>query len=1030
MRIKLVTLPFIFGLSLALAILWLIGHQARSVTAAATSELHVCPSGCPYDNVQEAVDAASEGDLIKIAAGTYTGVSTRQGITQVVYLSKTLTLQGGYTPSDWTTPDPEVNLTTLDAQGQGRVLYLNVDGIPTIAGLHITGGDATDQGYGEVGGGIFAKIKMQIAPHDTQITDNHIYNNTAYDGGGVYLDQGNGFILTGNTIVSNTAVRNGGGVMVQAADVILNNNTFVGNTAFMGGGLVVDYCDALLQGNTFYENSAIEAGGGLFVQNSAIKADTEKIMYNHAGRGGGLAIFGTFNKYPWQENWMINTLVAGNVASVEGAGLYIGGSSVHLWHTTLSDNTGGWDSGSGVIIGDWYTGQTSEVELFNTIVSTQTVGIKVENGSTVKVDSLLWFNTPLTITQVPGADVSVIHEFTGDPDFLDPDTGDYHLGAVSAARDTGLVTGTPTDLDGMVRPMGFGYDLGAYEFHDAALSLHKTPNLSGANVGEELTYSIVLTSSGEQDTNNVVLTDTLDTWQRATMVDSVNGNCTIEDPNWGGTVVCNPGNLNIGDVIHIELTVEVSGTAPMGEAMTNTLQARADEAAHTLQTTVYAQDCHVRIGESAQTYSSVQEAVDAAYPYALVKVAGTCMGVYGPEGWRQQVYLDQVLTLQGGYTPENWTTPDPEANLTTLDARGLGRVLFIYTQTAGGTTIDGFHLTGGNAYGQTGGHEPIQRNESRGGGVYVFGSDPTFLNNHIFGNTAPGPGGGMYTSFCNCTLHSNTFTANTTLEDGGGLAVHAGGAELSDNYFEGNSARNGGGFAAAAAGGGNFTRDIFIGNHATGFGGGLALETAAQLNETLILSNTAERGGGIGFFENINPWNPYAILTNTVIANNQANLEGAGVYIPSGGAVHMLHVTLARNTGGDGSGVTLSGNESLASTLFMTNTLLAYQNAGLRVSDASTVTVNGVLWFAIPDNVIQSDQATVYLSNEHTGDPAFLDLDGNDYHIGELSAARNVGAPSGVFWDLDREPRPMGGAWDLGADEYFETRVYLPLVVR
>jgi uncharacterized repeat protein (TIGR01451 family) len=265
------------------------------------------------------------------------------------------------------------------------------------------------------------------------------------------------------------------------------------------------------------------------------------------------------------------------------------------------------------------------------------------------------------------------------------------------------------DFDGWVRPMGMGYDLGAFEHHDAAISLYKTPDLSGANLGEELIYTLILTSSGAGDNDNVVLTDTLDAWQRATAVDSVDGNCAITDPDWGGTLVCEPGNLNIGDVIEVQVTVEVDSNTPLGQELINTVEARAGKAANSLQTVVYAQDCHVRIGDSPKEYTSVQEAVDDAYTSALVKVAGTCLGVYGPQGARQQVYLDQSLTIQGGYSTDNWTTPDPEANITTLDALGLGRVLFINTQTPGGTVIDGFDITGGNSYYQIGGHHPVNR---------------------------------------------------------------------------------------------------------------------------------------------------------------------------------------------------------------------------------------------------------------------------------------------------------------------------------
>ncbi|WP_410627636.1 right-handed parallel beta-helix repeat-containing protein [Amycolatopsis sp. cmx-8-4] len=54
------------------------------------------------------------------------------------------------------------------------------------------------------------------------------------------------------------------------------------------------------------------------------------------------------------------------------------------------------------------------------------------------------------------------HNLTGDPGFAAP--GDYHLAAGSAAVDTGSAALAPAfDLDGVPRPAGAGFDIGAYE---------------------------------------------------------------------------------------------------------------------------------------------------------------------------------------------------------------------------------------------------------------------------------------------------------------------------------------------------------------------------------------------------------------------------------------------------------------------------------------------------------------------------------------------------------------------------------------
>ena len=57
------------------------------------------------------------------------------------------------------TPEPEVNVTTLDAQGLGRVFTVQGGIAPTIAGLHITGGDALvmDADHDD-GGGIYTDL--------------------------------------------------------------------------------------------------------------------------------------------------------------------------------------------------------------------------------------------------------------------------------------------------------------------------------------------------------------------------------------------------------------------------------------------------------------------------------------------------------------------------------------------------------------------------------------------------------------------------------------------------------------------------------------------------------------------------------------------------------------------------------------------------------------------------------------------------------------------------------------------------------
>jgi hypothetical protein len=64
-----------------------------------------------------------------------------------------------------------------------------------------------------------------------------------------------------------------------------------------------------------------------------------------------------------------------------------------------------------------------------------------------------------------GSGTMVDHNFTNDPQFVNATGLDFHLRSTSPAIDAGLSIGqVPDDFDGVHRPQGAAYDIGAYEY--------------------------------------------------------------------------------------------------------------------------------------------------------------------------------------------------------------------------------------------------------------------------------------------------------------------------------------------------------------------------------------------------------------------------------------------------------------------------------------------------------------------------------------------------------------------------------------
>ena len=226
-----------------------------------------CGANSPcYARLQDAVDAAGDGDEIRVAAGRYSGVASRNGTTQLVYLAKSIFIRGGYHPQLWT-QDHILNPTILDAAGQGRVLFITGVISPAIDGFHLISGTAGS------GGGVYVDGAAAI------LSNNEIYGNFAEGwGGGVYLNNSAATLL-GNHIYTNTtgASGRGGGLALTDSPATVEDNIIEDNRAHVGGGVTMN--------NTLAESGARLIGNTL---RNNVAFDLEQDGRTFDGAGGGL----------------------------------------------------------------------------------------------------------------------------------------------------------------------------------------------------------------------------------------------------------------------------------------------------------------------------------------------------------------------------------------------------------------------------------------------------------------------------------------------------------------------------------------------------------------------------------------------------------------------------------------------------------------------------------------------------------------------------------------------------------------------
>ena len=233
-----------------------------------------------YDTIADAVNAATAGDIIRVAPGTYTGT----GFKNINTLGKQITIKG----------ISGAAATILDLENSGTGFIINTDGgRPTFDGLTIKNGTGyyTDNGASNdpsfYGGAIYAE-NTAIA-NGPRIYNCIFLSNDADHGGAVYTLNASP-VITGSSFIGNESRTFGGALIVSGTDVypIIRNTVFHNNSALISGGAMsVGWINAYEC--EFTGNIAESGYGGVILVNGFHQFENMTFVGNRAVGGGAVS---------------------------------------------------------------------------------------------------------------------------------------------------------------------------------------------------------------------------------------------------------------------------------------------------------------------------------------------------------------------------------------------------------------------------------------------------------------------------------------------------------------------------------------------------------------------------------------------------------------------------------------------------------------------------------------------------------------------------------------------------------------------
>ena len=881
-----------------------------------------------YNSITTALSNASNDDVILVAPGVY----NENGISfdgKAVFLRS---LKG-----------PEVTIVDGNCVEENSVfIFENQEGWDSILD-----GFTIQNGVNSVGGGIYSNSSSPTITNCI-ITGNSVTDN----GGGIFCYNNSDLIINNCVIKENTADEGGGGIHSQYfSEPIITNCVISQNHAFDGGGIFsYPWCGEVTINNCLIsENSAEECGGGIclfegtFTLSNCTITDNSTTVYD----GGGIFCISAIAN-------ITNTLITRNDANDWGGAISSWGeSTLNIDSCTVINNTASETSG----------------------------GINIYDDSVNITNSILWNNSPQEIDVYEGGNEPTItytdiqggYSGTGNinenPLFTDPNNGEYLLQTNSPCIDAGDPNSTVLrDIEGYLRPIGKGYDMGAHE----SFVWYVDPNTIYDAIDFSKPGHTIIMTPGTYD--GPIIFD-INWYQSELML----GYVTLKS--------LDPNDPNI-----------VANTIIDGEGQNYCLSFNGNQQD---KVRYIREDSYMVKGITMQHADYGIYCSGAAPKIINCKISNNQNGIYC-NGGSYASFINCTITennnsegLGGGVFCSESSNPYFNNCTIAYNKAVYGGGIFC-TQLSSPTLINcaiSDNIAEDEDFSEWGGG---------GGGVYCENSSPNLINCTIKGNFAKGYkigayynglGGGIY-----CTVNSSpTIT----------------GCEITQNLINSSYYGGGGGIYCEDLSSPIVNNCIITQNSSTSMdscGGGIYCtnDSSPYIINCSITENSIASGGGGGIFCS---YLTSPIITNCIIAKNSAS-EGSGVLAYNYSSPNISNCTFTKNLNTDPNSGEIDCKYWSSPSLI--NCILWNEASSQEISaDANSIPI-----------VTYSDVRGSYSGTGNiNSDPLFVDPN-TDYHLQTnspcIDAANYIDLSS--LTDIDGYPRigSYASYVDMGCYEYIE----------